>query len=57
MLMLSDFFPKRIEIFGQFDVVLRDVVLEIGGILEVLTRSGLLMYLWVQPWIFLNNIR
>ena len=51
MLMLSDFFfPKRSEIFGQLDVVLRYVVPAIGGILEVLESRGLLN-------ICLNNIR
>ena len=50
-------FPKRIESFGQLDVVLRDVMLAISGLLEVLTRSGMLKYLWVQPSIILNNIR
>ena len=43
-------FPKRSEIFGQLDVVLRDVVPAIGGLLEVLASRGLLK-------IYLNNIR
>ena len=30
-------FPKRREIFGQLDMVLRDVMLAICGILEVCT--------------------
>ena len=42
---------------GQLDVVLRDVVIAISGLLEVLARSVMLNYLWVQPWILLNNIR
>ena len=52
MLMLSDFFSKRRESFGQLDVVLWDVVIAIGGILEVLEKGGMLKYLWVQPWVF-----
>ena len=49
--------------FGQSDVVLRDVMLEMSGLLVVLTRSDLLKYLiyteevWFQLWIFLKNIR
>ena len=31
--------------FGQSDVVLQDVMIEISGLLEVLTRSDLLKYL------------
>ena len=50
MLMLSVFFSKRSEIFGQLDVVLRDMVPAIGGLLEVLASRGLLK-------IYLNNIR
>ena len=46
-----------LKIFGQSDAVLRDVMLEMSGILEVLSRSGMLKYLWVQPWIFLNSIK
>ena len=49
--------------FGQSDVVIRDVMLAMSGILEFLTRSYLLKYLiytedvWVQLWILLKNIR
>ena len=50
MLMLRFFFPKRSDIFGQLDVVLRDVVPAIGGLLQVLASRGLLK-------IYLNNIR
>ena len=42
--------PKKSDIFCQLDVVLRDMVPEIGGILEVLESRGLLN-------IYLNNIR
>ena len=40
--------------FGQSDVVLRDLMLAMSGLLEVLTRSDMLKYLiyteevWVQ---------
>ena len=50
MLMLRFFFPKKSDIFGQLDVVLRDMVPAIGGLLEVLASCGLLK-------IYLNNIR
>ena len=51
MLMLRVFFPpKKSDIFGQLDVVLRDMVPAIGGLLEVLASRGLLK-------IYLNNIR
>ena len=49
--------------FGQLDVIMRDVMLALSGLLEVLKRSDLLKYLiyteevWVQLWIFLKNIR
>ena len=46
----SFFFPKKSVIFGQLDVVLRDMVPEIGGLLEVLASRVLLK-------IYLNNIR
>ena len=50
MLMLRVFSPKKIDIFGQLDVVLRGTVPAIGGLLEVLASRGLLK-------IYLNNIR
>ena len=50
MLMLRVFFPKKSDIFGQLDVVLWDMVPEIGGLLEVLASRGLLN-------IYLNNIK
>ena len=43
-------FSNKIDVFGQLDVVLRDMVPEIGGLLEVLASRGLLK-------IYLNNIR
>ena len=50
MLMLRVFFsPMKSDIFGQLDVVLRDMVPAIGGLLEVLASRGLLK-------IYLNNI-
>ena len=51
MLMLRFFcFPKKSDSFGQLDVVLRDMVPAVGGLLEVLASRGLLK-------IYLNNIR
>ena len=50
MLMLRFFFPKKSDIFGQLDGVLRDMVPAIGGLLEVLASRGRLK-------IYLNNIR
>ena len=51
MLTLSFFcFPKKSDIFGQLDVVMRIVVTVIGGLLGVLASRGLLK-------IHLNNIR
>ena len=56
-------FPKIGESFGQSDVVLRDVMIAMSGLLEVQTRSDLLKHLinteefWVQLSIFLKNIR
>ena len=44
------FFPKKSDIFGQLDVVMRYTVTAIGGILEVLAIRGMLK-------IYLNNIR
>ena len=47
--------------FGHSDVVIQDVMLAMSGILEVLTRSGLLKYLiyneelWDQLWILLKK--
>ena len=49
MLMLRVFFSKKSDIFGQLDVVLRDMVPAIGGLLEVLASRGMLK-------ICLNNI-
>ena len=46
--MLGVFFPKKSDIFGQLDVVLRDMVPAIGGLLEVLASHGMLK-------IYLNN--
>ena len=49
--------------FGQSDVVLRDVMLAMSGLLDFLTRSNLLKYLvyteevWVRLWTYLKNIR
>ena len=47
--------------FGQLDVVLRDVMLEMRYLLEVLIRSDILNYMLyteevcVQLWIFLKT--
>ena len=46
----SFFFPKKIYIFGQLDVVMQYMVPAIGGLLEVLASRGMLK-------IYLNNIR
>ena len=49
------------KIFGQSDVVLRDLMLEMSGLLEVLTSSDLLKFLiyteevWFQLWVFLKK--
>ena len=49
------------KIFGKSDVVLRDFILAMIGILKVLTRSDMLKYLiytekvWVQLWIYLEK--
>ena len=45
----SFFFPKKSDIFGQLDVVMRIMVTAIGGLVEVLESRGLLK-------IYLNNI-
>ena len=50
MLMLRVFFPKKSDIFGQLDVVMRIMVTAIGGLLEVLASCG-------QLKIYLNNKR
>ena len=50
MLMLRVFFSKKSDIFGQLDVVLRDIVAAIGGLLEILASRGMLN-------IYLNNIK
>ena len=47
---LKVFFPKKSDIFGQLDVVMRIMVTAIGGLLEVLASRGMLK-------IYLNNIR
>ena len=47
---LRFFFPKKSDIFGHLDVVMRIMVTAIGGLLEVLASRGLLK-------IYLNNIR
>ena len=44
------FFPKKSDIFGQLDVVIRITVTAIGGLLEVLASRGMLKN-------YLNNIR